>query len=260
LDEIRALERFVEVPSDGPITDLLWSDPVLEDDDMTEGDVDEFRQIEFVDNVERGIGFFFGYKALSQFLLKNNLISIVRAHEVQQEGCTEHQFTRADLSVPMAFTVFSAPNYCDYYANKAAYIKFMPNKYEIYQLEAVAHPYWLPDFQNVFAFSIDYVLDSVRTVMRGLAEGVAQEGASEAENEDWSAETYLKKLTSQAKPKIKVDRLGVDAGFSNLSPQEKFKIAKEKDFKLEKSGPLPTKGTGKSLKGRMLRRHASNIW
>jgi len=106
LDEIRILNRFIEVPPDGPITDLLWSDPVLEDEDMTEADVMDFRDIEFVDNVERGIGFFFGYKAVTQFLLRNNLVSIVRAHEVQQEGCTEHAFTRSDLTIPLAFTVF----------------------------------------------------------------------------------------------------------------------------------------------------------
>jgi serine/threonine-protein phosphatase 2B catalytic subunit len=88
LDEIRKLNRYVEVPSEGPICDLLWSDPVLEDDEMTDRDIAEFREIDYVDNVERGIGFFFGYKAITQFLLKNDLVSVVRAHEVQQDGCS----------------------------------------------------------------------------------------------------------------------------------------------------------------------------
>jgi len=255
LDEIRELNRFLEVPSEGPICDLLWSDPVLEDDEMTARDIIEFREIDYVDNVERGIGYFFGYKAITQFLLKNNLVSVVRAHEVQQEGCSEHLFTRSDLSIPMAFTVFSAPNYCDYYANKAAYVKFMSNKYEIYQIESVPHPYWLPDFQNVFSFSIDYVLESVRTMVKGLAQVVVQGGD---EGENWPEEvksSYVKKLTS-LQSKMKVSNIVTDEGFANLTPTEKFKLARMKDLKLEKCSPTRSK----SIRKRELKRHVSSFF
>jgi len=254
LEDIQVLNRYLEVPSDGPICDMLWSDPVLEDDEMAEREIIEFREIDFLDNVERGIGFFFGYRAVTQFLLKNNLISIVRAHEVQQDGCAEHTFTRPDLTVPMAFTVFSAPNYCDYYANKAAYIKFMNNKYEIYQLESVPHPYWLPDFQNVFSFSIDYVLESVRTIVKGLAKAVTQD---EEEGVEWTQESkseYMKKLNTM-QSKMKISDMPLEEGFSNLPPEQRFRIAKQKDGKFEKSGPVKNKAL-KSL--RRLQRHASS--
>jgi len=258
LDEIQSLDRFVEVPSDGPICDLLWSDPMLEDEDMEDKEVVEFREIDFMDNVERGIGYFFGYRAVTQFLLKNDLISIVRAHEVQQEGCAEHTFTRPDLTVPMAFTVFSAPNYCDYYANKAAFIKFMSSKYEIYQLESVPHPYWLPDFQNVFAFSIDYVLESVRTIIKGLAKAGGSVEGEEKDDVEWAKEAkseYVKKLaTLQAK--MRLTNFEVDGEFNNLSPQEKFKLAKSKDLKFEKYAPVQSK----SARNKQLKRHESSIW
>jgi len=257
LDDIRKLNRFVEVPSEGPICDLLWSDPVLEDDEMTDRDISEFREIDYVDNVERGIGYFFGYKAITQFLLKNDLVSVVRAHEVQQDGCSEHMFTRADLAIPLAFTVFSAPNYCDYYANKAAYVKFMNNKYEIYQIESVPHPYWLPDFQNVFSFSIDYVLESVRTMVKGLAEVVVQ--GNEEEGEDWPEEAksnYMQKLTS-LQSKMKVSNIPAEEpGFENLTPAEKFRIARMKDLKLEKCSPTRSR----SLKRRQLKKTHSSFF
>jgi len=215
----------------------------------------EFREIDYVDNVERGIGYFFGYKAITQFLLKNELVSVVRAHEVQQEGCSEHMFTRADLAVPMAFTVFSAPNYCDYYANKAAYVKFMHNKYEIYQIESVPHPYWLPDFQNVFSFSIDYVLESVRTMVKGMAQAVVQ---GSEDDEEWPEEVksaYVKKLTT-LQSKIKVSNIATEEGYENLTPAEKFKLARIKDLKLEKCSPTRSR----SLKSRQLKRHNSSYF
>jgi len=257
LEEIQSLDRFVEVPSDGPICDLLWSDPMLEDEEMDDKEIVEFREIDFVDNTERGIGYFFGYRAVTQFLLRNDLISIVRAHEVQQEGCAEHVFTRPDLTVPMAFTVFSAPNYCDYYANKAAFIKFMDSKYEIYQLESVPHPYWLPDFQNVFAFSIDYVLESVRTIVKGLAKSGPVEG-DEKDDTEWAKEAkseYVKKL-STLQAKMRLTNFEMDGEYQNLSPQEKFRLAKLKDLKFEKYAPPTTK----SARNRQLKRHESSIW
>jgi len=134
----------------------------------------------------------------------------------------------------------------------------MPTKYEIYQLEAVAHPYWLPDFQNVFSFSIDYVLESVRTVVKGLADTVT---TGDEDNEDWTAESkteYVKKLASLQPPKIKVGGIEIEEGFENLSPEERFRIARMKDLKFEKAAP--TKSTSKSLKGRVLRKWGSNIW
>ena len=55
--------------------------------------------------------------ALRDFLSKNKLSGMVRAHEVMQEGFRFHVEDASTLT-----TVFSAPNYCGKYANKAAYL------------------------------------------------------------------------------------------------------------------------------------------
>jgi len=255
LNDIKELYRFDEVPQDSALTDLLWSDPILEDEEMSTRDILEFRELEYADNVERGIGYFFGFKAITDFLLKNNIVSIVRAHEVQQDGCTEHMFTRTDTSIPMVFTVFSAPNYCDFYSNKGAFIKFNHNKYEIYQLECVPHPYWLPDFQNVFAFSIDYVLDAVHSVLKSLS---AKEKAGEEPDSDWLHEAksdYMKKLTT-FQARVRSNSVCFEEG---LSAHEKFKKAKQLDLSKEKISPK-TASAGNAKNRQTLKRHQSSYF
>jgi serine/threonine-protein phosphatase 2B catalytic subunit len=49
----------------------------------------------------------------------NDLISIIRGHQVQVDGFKMHKWD-GPMSFPYIITVFSAPNYCGYYDNKAA--------------------------------------------------------------------------------------------------------------------------------------------
>lgn len=64
-----------------------------------------------------------------EFLANNQLISMLRAHEYEDEGFMFHfnseEFrtldTRQDKSMPPLITVFSAPNYCDSYGNMVRY-------------------------------------------------------------------------------------------------------------------------------------------
>lgn len=65
-------------------------------------------------------------------------------------------------------TIFSAPNYCDYYGNKGAILKFkvtslliQNNHFDIQQIEEVSHPYVLPNFQDLFQWSIPFVAQNV---------------------------------------------------------------------------------------------------
>jgi len=104
-----------------------------------------------------------------------------------------------------------------------------------------------------FSFSIDYVLDSVRTMLKGLAEAVAQ---GDDEETDEAKAAYLKKLTS-LQSKITVKNIGTEEGFADLSPEEKFKIARQKDLKLEKSSPTRTT---KSIRSRQLKRNVSSFF
>ena len=61
-----------------------------------------------------------------------NLDTLIRSHEVKQDGYEETHDNRV-------VTIFSAPNYCDFTGNKAAFIKLKGSemKCKFVQFEAV---------------------------------------------------------------------------------------------------------------------------
>lgn len=73
------IDRFREPPTHGLMCDILWADPV--EDFGSEKTTDSF-----VHNHVRGCSYFFTYQAACQFLERNNLLSIIRAHEAQDAG------------------------------------------------------------------------------------------------------------------------------------------------------------------------------
>jgi serine/threonine-protein phosphatase 2B catalytic subunit len=113
--DLNILNRFSEPPRSGLYCDLLWSDPV----DSETGDALE----PYTHNDVRGCSYYYNVVAVRDFLHKNNLLSIIRAHEAQIDGYKLHKW-EGGLEFPVVITVFSAPNYCDVYHNKGAIIKF----------------------------------------------------------------------------------------------------------------------------------------
>jgi hypothetical protein len=93
---------------------LLWSDPIDPDNTygLTQRDYEEWFTVDYVDNPNRGTGYIFNVTALKRFLQMNNLVSIIRAHEVQKEGYYEHTFKLPNPQPrpPLCITLFSAPN------------------------------------------------------------------------------------------------------------------------------------------------------
>ena len=57
------------------------------------------------------------YSAACAFLERNNLLSIIRAHEAQDGGYKMYRKTKT-TGFPSVITLFSAPNYLDVYNNK----------------------------------------------------------------------------------------------------------------------------------------------
>ncbi|NXK23343.1 PP4CB phosphatase, partial [Arenaria interpres] len=101
LDQIRTIDRKQEVPHDGPMCDLLWSDP----EDTTGWGVSP-----------RGAGYLFGSDVVAQFNASNDIDMICRAHQLVMEGYKWH-FNETVL------TVWSAPNYCYRCGNVAAILE-----------------------------------------------------------------------------------------------------------------------------------------
>lgn len=91
IDQIRVIDRKVEIPHEGAFCDLMWSDP----DD-----------IETWSMSPRGAGWIFGSKVTDEFNYINGLELICRAHQLVQDGF-KYWFPNENL-----VTVWSAPNYC----------------------------------------------------------------------------------------------------------------------------------------------------
>jgi serine/threonine-protein phosphatase PPG1 len=91
IDQIRVLNRFQEIPFEGLLTDMMWSDP----DPDSEG---------FVIS-RRGVGYTFGADIVERFLQINDLKFMFRAHQLCKEG---YQLLFKNTFA----TVWSAPNYC----------------------------------------------------------------------------------------------------------------------------------------------------
>ncbi|CAN0171656.1 unnamed protein product [Scytosiphon promiscuus] len=185
LSDIEDIDRFAEPDMEGPLCDMLWADPLNEDDShkLTDDEYQHFLDTDYVSNQVRGCSYMFGYHAVQRFLRENRLMYMVRAHEVQEEGFRSHfpspvwalaaaaaaaeegDFSDEDSDLgseeeeeansydqqvladttrhlnPTVLTVFSAPNYCDRYRNKAAVLHIeRPGYYTVNLLEAEPHP------------------------------------------------------------------------------------------------------------------------
>ncbi|XP_074287567.1 serine/threonine-protein phosphatase 5-like [Silene latifolia] len=130
LSDIRAIDRFREPPQEGLMCELLWSDP---GSDLGRGPS------------PRGVGLKFGPDVTKKFLEDNELILLVRSHEVKQEGYEfEHNGT--------VVTVFSAPNYCDQFGNEGAFLRFEAPKlrFNVTKFSAVPHPETMPMLYDNF--------------------------------------------------------------------------------------------------------------
>jgi serine/threonine-protein phosphatase 2B catalytic subunit len=91
-----------------------------------------------------------------KFLENNHLLSLIRAHEAQDAGY--RMYKASDVSgFPSLITIFSAPNYLDSYNNKAAILKYDKETMNIRRFNASPHPYWLPNFMDVFTWSLPFV-------------------------------------------------------------------------------------------------------
>ena len=91
IDQVRLIDRRMEIPHEGPFCDLMWSDP---------------EDIETWAMSPRGAGWLFGSKVTSEFNHINDLTLIARAHQLVMDGF-KYWFRDQNL-----VTVWSAPNYC----------------------------------------------------------------------------------------------------------------------------------------------------
>jgi serine/threonine-protein phosphatase 2B catalytic subunit len=64
-------------------------------------------------------------------------------------------------SFPYVITIFSAPNYCGYYENKASVLIIDRGNLSLKQYEETEPPYRLPDNLDVFSWSVPFLSEKV---------------------------------------------------------------------------------------------------
>jgi serine/threonine-protein phosphatase PP1 catalytic subunit len=120
VDDILKIKRPLDIPDDGIVCDLLWSDPDTKHLGWSEND--------------RGVSYLFGKDCVENFLSDNNLELICRAHEVVEEG---YQFAFGRKLI----TVFTAPSYMGEFDNAGAVLKISKDlRCKLSVLKAIEKP------------------------------------------------------------------------------------------------------------------------
>ncbi|KAI8867936.1 Metallo-dependent phosphatase [Ramicandelaber brevisporus] len=180
LDDIRKIDRFREPPTFGLMCDLLWADPIEDFDNESSSNNKDGNGPMFVHNSARGCSYYYTFKAVKTFLENNRLLSIIRAHEAQDAGFRMYRKIKG-TEFPSVITIFSAPNYLDVYKNKAAILKYEDNVLNIRQFNCVPHPYWLPNFIDVFSWSLPFVGEKVTNMLTSILDVCSDEELEQAQ-------------------------------------------------------------------------------
>ncbi|ELP90764.1 serine/threonine protein phosphatase 2B catalytic subunit gamma isoform, putative [Entamoeba invadens IP1] len=140
VSQLDELDRFTEIPDEGILCDLMWSDPADEDE------LDNFdpEDVMFLFNSSRGCSYMYGYAGVKEFLETNDLVAMIRGHQCFPEGIKIHTF--GVENAPMAFTVFGATNYDNF--NQAGCIMLTNSDVKIRKYDA-------PDLEDEFHKNLD---------------------------------------------------------------------------------------------------------
>lgn len=191
LDDIRKLDRFVEPEESGPLCDLLWADP-HEDFDTSAG------AQQYIHNDTRGCSYVYTHKAACDFLDKNNLLSVIRAHEAQDQGYRMYK-ANPKTGFPSVITIFSAPNYLDVYGNKAAVMIYSNNSMNIKKFSHSVHPYWLPNFMDVFTWSLPFIGEKTTEMLHTVLDVCTTDELSGVHGDDSDLEVLAAKMRETLK-------------------------------------------------------------
>lgn len=115
LADIKYIDRRQEVPHEGAMCDLMWSDPMEEKSGWITS--------------TRGAGYLFGEDVVDKFTYENSVDMIVRSHQLVMEGYKQSFHDKL-------VTIWSAPNYCYRCGNIAAILNLdekLTSTYKIFE-------------------------------------------------------------------------------------------------------------------------------
>ena len=152
---------------------------------------------EYKDNPERECSNYFGKKPVKQLLKKNKLLSIFRGHQVQVDGFKMHRWGSTD-SFPYVITIFSAPNYCGSYNNKAAVLLLKNNNLQLKQYQETEAPYRLPDNLNLFSWSLPFLAEKVSGMLFSILKNCSAAELKDLDEEDEKVAKTLEVASEEA--------------------------------------------------------------
>ncbi|XP_075242015.1 protein phosphatase 3 catalytic subunit alpha-like [Convolutriloba macropyga] len=200
VSEIHKIDRFKEPNRRGDaMTDMLWSDPT-----KTYGN--ETTTEQYIFNSSRQISYFYTYNAVCEFLKDNDLICVIRGHEAQDAGYRMYKQSKHS-KFPSLITIFSAPNYCETYGNKAVVLCYESGNLNLKTFLSQSHPYWLPNFQNGLVWSLPFAAKLITHLLLALCQVCTEEELSRASEID---DTLLNKVKAVSKMADYYDNVAED--------------------------------------------------
>ncbi|KNC46702.1 uncharacterized protein AMSG_03139 [Thecamonas trahens ATCC 50062] len=104
LDQLAALDRFMEIPPEGALTDLMWSMPASREPSDAAFSLSP-----------RGLGYTYSEAALDTFLAANSLTTVITGNSLVHLGF-------AEIFPSKLYTVWSVPNYLGRCGNLGAVV------------------------------------------------------------------------------------------------------------------------------------------
>ncbi|CAF0986127.1 unnamed protein product [Adineta steineri] len=212
ITDIAKLNRFQEIPSEGSLCDIMWSDPSRPFTGQ--------QTHAWTFNNTRNCSFFFNYNTCERFLIDNSLLSIIRAHEVVPNGVLFLE-NGSISQFPVLISVFSAPNYCDVYNNTAALIIYDHERnFRPVYFRHRPHPFILPNHENAFEFGHRLMKNYVQEIILALIQGYTKSAGRSNDEVSQKLKSKERMLQEHTHTCRRMNKMNIQLG--NLSPPEQL--------------------------------------